>query len=473
MDIEGRANFLVYRNAKNMKSKIEKLHCLDDQFDIFQKLYQRYDKVFILESLVGPKPLSEVSVIGFDPELVISCDMNKLRVCNRSGVQEVRDVVDPLTQLREFLPAVSDHRYRYLGGAVGYVSYDLVRFWEKLRKRRTLKSDFPLLEFGIFRDGILYDHSNMQPYYFSTDSASRLREVREILSGETVNPNLDAFSSKNPKQNIHQEEFVEMVEKAKKYLYDGDIFQIVLSKRITFRVFGNPMVVYARLRKINPSPYMYFFKIKKRAIIGSSPEMLLRVTGKLVETFPIAGTRPVAKDENENERLKQDLLSDEKEVAEHTMLVDLARNDIGKVSKFGTVKIRELMKIKSFSHVQHIVSHIEANLNPNSDSFDAFKAVFPAGTVSGAPKLRAMQIIDELEPRIRGPYAGAVGYFSVNGSCDFAIAIRSIFANGNTAFVQSGAGIVVDSHPIKEWRETEQKANALLLALEKSNPDVQ
>ena len=448
-----------------MKVKIQKIDSAHDQFNIFQRIYQSYDRVFILESLDGPKTLSEVSIIGFDPDLIISCDMNKLKICDRSGSEEVRDVVDPLNQLREFTPSISDHRYRYLGGAVGYVSYDAVRFWEKLRKRRISKSDFPLLEFGVFSDGIFYDHSKGQPYYFSLGSKSRLQEVREIISNNEIDLNLGTFSARNPKQNIRRQEFIEMVERAKKYLYNGDVFQIVLSRRTTFKTSGNLLEVYASLREINPSPYMYFFKNKERAIIGSSPEMLLRVTGNLVETFPIAGTRPVTKNINENDRLKRDLQTNEKEIAEHTMLVDLARNDIGKVSKFGTVKVRQLMKIKSFSHVQHLISHVTGTLQPKNDSFDAFKAVFPAGTVSGAPKPRAMQLIDELEPRIRGPYAGALGYFSANGSCDFAIAIRSIFVNRKTAFVQAGAGIVADSHPLSEWRETEQKASALLLAL--------
>ena len=203
-------------------------------------------------------------------------------------------------------------------------------------------------------------------------------------------------------------------------------------------------------------------------IIGSSPEMLLRVTGDHLETFPIAGTRPVADDDKRNQQLSRDLLNDEKEVAEHTMLVDLARNDIGKVSKYGTVQVKELMKVKRFSHVQHMISHVTGILQSGFDSYDAFRAVFPAGTVSGAPKLRAMEIIDELEPNFRGPYAGALGYFSANGSCDFAITIRSIFANKSDAFIQSGAGIVMDSIPQTEWAETEQKANALLSALEKS-----
>jgi anthranilate synthase component 1 len=237
---------------------------------------------------------------------------------------------------------------------------------------------------------------------------------------------------------------------------------------MSFNISGELLGVYENLRDINPSPYMYFFKMGDRHIIGSSPEMLLRVTGKRLETFPIAGTRPVGENAKKNQELSRDLLNDEKEIAEHTMLVDLARNDIGKVSKYGTVQVEELMKVKKFSHVQHIISHVTGHLQSGLDSYDAFRAVFPAGTVSGAPKPRAMEIIDELEPHFRGPYAGALGYFSANGSCDFAIMIRSIFTDKNNGFIQSGAGIVMDSVAQTEWQETEQKANAMLSALEKT-----
>jgi anthranilate synthase component 1 len=276
------------------------------------------------------------------------------------------------------------------------------------------------------------------------------------------------FSYSTPERNLTRKQFIEKVNKSKKYIYDGDVFQVVLSKRMTFKISGDLLTVYEKLRDINPSPYMYFFRMGGKHIIGSSPEMLLRVTGDHLETFPIAGTRPVADDDKRNQQLSKDLLNDEKEVAEHTMLVDLARNDIGKVSKYGTVQVKELMKVKRFSHVQHMISHVTGILQSGFDSYDAFRALFPAGTVSGAPKLRAMEIIDELEPNFRGPYAGALGYFSTNGSCDFAITIRSIFANKSDAFIQSGAGIVMDSIPQTEWAETEQKANALLSALEKS-----
>ena len=452
----------------NNKLHIEKIQSFDDQFGIFKRLYHRYDIVFIFESLIGPKELSEFSIIGFDPELTITCDTKKFSISDRSGVTKVTKVVDPLVQLREVVPKVSDNRFRYLGGAVGYVSYDAVRFWDRLPLQDTKKHHFPLLEFGIFTDGILYNHVEKQAYYFSIRPNSRIKEVKDLMSESRALQEESTFSYSTPERNLTRKQFIEKVNKSKKYIYDGDVFQVVLSKRMTFKISGDLLTVYEKLRDINPSPYMYFFRMGGKHIIGSSPEMLLRVTGDHLETFPIAGTRPVADDDKRNQQLSKDLLNDEKEVAEHTMLVDLARNDIGKVSKYGTVQVKELMKVKRFSHVQHMISHVTGILQSGFDSYDAFRAVFPAGTVSGAPKLRAMEIIDELEPNFRGPYAGALGYFSANGSCDFAITIRSIFANKSDAFIQSGAGIVMDSIPQTEWAETEQKANALLSALEKS-----
>ncbi len=447
---------------------IEKIQSFDDQFGIFKRLYDRYDKVFIFESLVGPKELSEFSIIGFDPELTVTCDAKKFRVSDRSGVIEVTKVLDPLEQLREVVPKVSDNRFRYIGGAVGYVSYDAVRFWERVPQKDTTKHYFPLLEFGIFTDGILYNHVEKQAYYFSIRTKSRIKEVKDIISqGRHPREEL-TFSYSTPQRNITRKQFVEKVIKSKKYIRAGDVFQVVLSKRMTFKISGDVLAVYEKLRNINPSPYMYFFRMGQKHIIGSSPEMLLRVTGNRLETFPIAGTRPVSDEDERNKALSRDLVNNEKEVAEHTMLVDLARNDIGKVSRYGTVQVKELMKVKRFSHVQHMISHVTGILRTGSDSYDSFRAVFPAGTVSGAPKLRAMEIIDELEPNFRGPYAGALGYFSANGSSDFAITIRSIFTNKSDAFLQSGAGIVMDSVPQTEWSETEQKANALLSALEEA-----
>ncbi|MEM3551291.1 MAG: anthranilate synthase component I family protein, partial [Candidatus Bathyarchaeia archaeon] len=276
----------------------------------------------------------------------------------------------------------------------------------------------------------------------------------------------EAFQYSEPKVNIAKENFEKIVAKAKGYIAAGDIFQVVLSKRYGFKFRGSLIPFYRVLRKINPSPYMYFLKMDGRQIVGSSPEMLVRVENGWIETFPIAGTRPRVKDEAKNRALRKELLFDPKECAEHVMLVDLARNDVGKVSEFGTVSVPEFMKVYQYSHVQHIVSRVTGKLRNECDCYDAIRAVFPAGTVSGAPKVRAMEIIEECEPVRRGPYAGAVGYFSFNGNADFAITIRSLVACGDYAYIQAGAGIVADSDPEKEWFETEHKAEALLKALQ-------
>lgn len=447
--------------------QVQKLATSEDQFELFKKLYSLYDKVFILESLIGPKELVEMSVIGFDPEATVTCDSRKFVVRDRNGkVVKSSPVTEPLAQLRELMPKVQDDRFRYIGGAVGYINYDAVRFWENLPVKGKKSSAFPLLEFGIYQDGILYNHKENQAYYFSLGK-SRLSEVEKKIS--KIKSKTAPFSYSTPRRNMTRQRFVKTVKKAKHYVYHGHVFQVVIAKSMKFTLKGSLIDLYASLREVNPSPYMYLLKMSNRCIIGSSPEMLIRVTKDYVETFPIAGTRPIVKDEKRNKELRQELLKDEKELAEHTMLVDLARNDVGRVCEFGTVRVNELMTVKRFSHVQHIVSHVVGRLQKSYDSYDALKAVFPAGTVSGAPKVRAMEVIDELEPTLRGPYAGALGYFSFNGSSDFAITIRSIFINGKEGYIESGAGIVMDSDPEREWSETEHKANAMLSALERAS----
>ncbi len=423
-----------------------------------------------MESLIGPEELAEMSVIGFDPKLVITCDSKDFKVKDRTGrILRSSRAEDPLSSIRNLMPKINDDRFRYIGGAVGYISYDATRFWEHLPINNNKEaSDFPLLEFGIYDDGILFNHKENQAYYFFLGE-SRLEQIVHKMAQMKRKP--ARFSCSTPKRNMTKKDFVKMVEKAKRYIYDGHVFQVVLAKSMKFRVKGNLIDLYAKLREVNPSPYMYMLKMSDRCIIGSSPEMLIRITKDFIETFPIAGTRQILQDEKKNEELRKELLEDEKEIAEHTMLVDLARNDIGRVCKFGTVKVEDFMSVKRFSHVQHIVSHVIGRLDKNFDSYNSVKAVFPAGTVSGAPKVRAMQIIDELEPSFRGPYAGAIGYFSFNGSCDFAITIRSLFVNGSKAYVQSGAGIVIDSDPGLEWAETEHKASALLSALKEAASD--
>jgi len=446
--------------------RVRKLSFEKPPLEIFSKLYNNYENVYILESIEGPKKLSQYSFIGFDPTLTIIIKNGEAVIRNeRTGEEERKKVNEPLAVIQKTLrnrPSFKEQRF--VGGAVGYISYDAVRCWEKLPERALDDQNFPDIEVGVFDDGIVYDHRNKQAFYYYLNE-NRLAEIDKLLQEPDDH---EGLSHKQLKVNISKERFERAVEKAKEYVTAGDIFQVVLSKRYDFQIRGDLVGFYRNLREINPSPYMYFLKSGEHQIVGSSPEMLVRVENRVVETFPIAGTRPHVKNPIENKRLTEELLSDPKERAEHVMLVDLGRNDIGKVSKFGSVHLPEFMKVHQYSHVQHIVSRVVGDLRDECDCYDALRAVFPAGTVSGAPKVRAMEIIEELEPTRRGPYAGAVGYFSYNGNADFAINIRTLIANGNKAHIQVGAGIVADSDPEREWFETEQKAQALIKALEVS-----
>ena len=436
--------------------KVIPLELTGTQFEIYNKFSRNYTHSFLFESLTGPEELAETSIMGFDPSIIVKGYSNKVIFLYKDGTQKTIKTDDPLETLKQFLEKISDQSYRYLGGAVGVINYDAVRLWEKIPQSHSI--DMPLMEFGIYEDGILYDNKQNKSFYFYYNE-NRINKMK--LSENKF----DDFHVSEISVNLDKSKFIKIVDQAKKYIHDGDIFQVVLSRRFNFEANGDYLKVYKILRSMNPSPYLYHMKMNDRTIIGASPEMLLRVTGDVVETFPIAGTRKITDDETQNEQLKQEMLNDEKELAEHTMLVDLGRNDIGRVCKYGSVHVEELMEVKRFSHVQHMVTHVVGNLDKKYDMFDAFKAVFPAGTVSGAPKVRAMEIIDEQEPHSRGAYAGAVGYFSFNGCCDFAIAIRSIFFDGSKGFVQAGAGIVSDSIPENELKETEHKANAMILAL--------
>ncbi|MGI0082594.1 MAG: anthranilate synthase component I family protein [Nitrosopumilaceae archaeon] len=430
------------------------------QFELYNKISRDYNYSFLFESLTGPEELAETSIIGFDPAVVVKGYANRVVLRDKNGNTKTIPTNDPLVEIKKLLFTVTDQKYRYLGGAVGIINYDAIRLWEKIPDSH--KKEVPMMEFGIYTDGILYDNKGKKSFYFYYDK-NRIERI------SFTDISFEKFEASDISENLDKQRFASMVKSAKKYIYDGDIFQVVLSRKFNFEAKGDLLKVYKLLRQINPSPYLYHMKMGERTIIGSSPEMLLRVTGNIVETFPIAGTRAITDDETRNEKLKQEMLNDEKELAEHTMLVDLGRNDIGRVCKYGSVYVKELMAVKKFSHVQHMVTHVVGTLNKKFDAFDAMKAVFPAGTVSGAPKIRAMEIIDELEPEARGPYAGAVGYFSFNGCCDFAIAIRTIFFEGTKGFVQTGAGIVSDSVAENEWLETQHKANAMLTALKEAS----
>jgi anthranilate synthase component 1 len=353
--------------------------------------------------------------------------------------------------------------FRFVGGALGYIGYDAIRYIENLPSQKPDPLGFPDVEMGIFEDGFVFDHTINQAYYYFRGE-NRLAEIEALLQEPA--PKEEPFAYTKPTVNTSKADFEKAVEQAKQYVTAGDMFQVVLSKRFQFQYSGSLLSFYRSLRQINPSPYMFYYKTGSRQIVGASPEMLVRVDNRKVVTFPIAGTAPYTANSEENLRLGKELLADPKERAEHVMLVDLARNDVGRISRYGSVSVPEFMQIHQFSHVQHIVSQVVGDLQDGLESFDALKAVFPAGTVSGAPKVRAMEIIEELEPSHRGPYAGAVGYFSCNGNSDFAITIRTLFAEGNTACIQVGAGIVADSNPEKEWFETDHKAKALMKALE-------
>jgi len=428
-------------------------------FDVYNKISRNYTHSFLFESLEGPDELAETSIMGFDPEFIVKGYFDRITIQNRDGKIETIQTERPLDEIKKLIKKTDDMSYRYLGGAVGNIDYDAIRLFENIPGKRD--SQKTIMEFGIYNDGILFDNKKKQFFYFfyDEDRKDKIKKTEDRI-GE--------FEISEITPNLNKDQFEEMVTKAKKYVHSGDVFQVVLSRRFSFDGKGDYLKVYEKLRELNPSPYMFHLKMEDNTIIGSSPEMLLRVTGKDIETFPIAGTRKITNDEEKNERLRNELLGDEKELAEHTMLVDLGRNDIGRVCDYGTVKVKELMDIKRFSHVQHIVSHVVGKMNERYDMYDAFQAVFPAGTVSGAPKVRAMEIIEELEPEQRGTYAGAVGYFSFNGCCDFAIAIRSIFAKKESGFVQAGAGIVFDSIAENELKETEHKANAMITALKEA-----
>ena len=443
----------------NAQAKVIPLDLSENQFQIYNKISRNYSHSFLFESLSGPEVLAETSVMGFDPKIIFKGYSDKVEIIKNNETTIIQ-TNDPFVELKKLLGKSNDQKYRYLGGAVGVVNYDSIRLVENISDENNLSH--PIMEFGIYDDGLLYDNVEKKLFYFYHD-VNRYDQL--IVSDDSF----DEFNSSEVIPNMDKEKFSSIVNKAKQYIHDGDIFQVVLSRKFAFDTSGDNLTLYKTLRKLNPSPYMYHLKQDSKTIIGASPEMLVRITDDKVETFPIAGTRKITDNEEKNKALSEELIHDEKELAEHTMLVDLGRNDIGRVCKYGTVHPESLMQIKRFSHVQHIVSHVVGNLDSKNDMFDAFQAVFPAGTVSGAPKVRAMQIINELEGEERGPYAGAVGYFSYNGCCDFAIAIRSIFIENNKGFVQSGAGIVSDSVAENEFKETEHKAGAMLQALKEAS----
>lgn len=453
---------------------------------------------FLLESMEGSEKLARYSFIGIDPEFVITLG----KTVNLRGKEPFVSIAlepegkDPVEKIRSVLSRfhyMNVKAPRFFGGMVGYFAYDCIySLFEKVRKAKpaspTSDHDMPDACFMFTKDCIVIDHRDKKLYIFSspfltydTDiegeykkCSERIHTLADHVSDLTSGKKLRYVKSSGPgtcipfTSQVSQDAFERSVDLVKEHIVAGDIFQAVLSRRIECRIANDPFAVYAALREINPSPYMYYLDFGDEKVIGASPEMLVRVEKRKVTTVPIAGTRPRGKNHAEDEQFAQDLLGDAKERAEHTMLVDLARNDIGRVCRFGSVEVSEFMTIEKFSHVQHIVSTVNGTLKDNLDCYDAFRSCFPAGTVSGAPKIRAMQIIDEQETFPRGIYAGAVGYIGFDRNLDFAIAIRTVIVRDGIASVQVGAGIVADSVPANEWTETENKAAAMIRAIERS-----
>ncbi|HHW04417.1 MAG TPA: anthranilate synthase component I [Methanothermobacter sp.] len=427
-----------------------------DPFKLFKKLYYNNDSVFLLESMESDTGLSRYSFIGFKPTLTLRAKSNTIEIETEDNKEKIH-TENPFNIIKNFLKQGNKCK-GFSGGLVGYISYEAARFFDKIPLK---PGDFPDFEFGLFLDGIKFNHHTGKCTYI-TLSENRLDWIKEI---ENTPEDPEKLSFKDNGRIFSRDQYEKMVLETKERIKKGEIFQAVISNAHEYKIKGNKLQFYEALRKVNPSPYMYHLKIGEREIIGSSPEMLVRVENRNVETFPIAGTRPRGSNKTEDERIAKELLSDEKELAEHLMLVDLARNDIGKISEFGSVKIKEYMSIKRFSHVQHIFSHVKGTLKKDKTAIDALASVFPAGTVTGAPKIRAMEIIDEIETKPRGAYAGALGYLSLNGNADFAITIRSLITQGTHGKIQAGAGIVYDSIPEKEFLECENKAKALLYSL--------
>jgi anthranilate synthase component 1 len=430
---------------------------------------------FLLESVEGGERMARYSFIGTEPLLVL-----------RTGDE---NPVDPLNlaekELARLHPVSIAGLPRFHGGMVGYLSYEVVRYFEKLPCPAHDPQELPEFILMLADTLLVFDHvthkikvvshahldGNIDKAYQDAtykidDLVKRLEQPIYSKVLKNVPPNRPELSS-----NFSPEEFEAIVSQAKEYIYAGDVIQAVLSQRLSRHTCADPFAIYRALRSINPSPYMYYLHLGDFYIAGASPELLVRVEDGIASTHPIAGTRRRSKDVTEDLALEEELRHDEKERAEHTMLVDLGRNDIGRISEPGTVEVTQFMDVERYSHVMHLVSHVQGKLKAGLSQFDALRSCFPAGTVSGAPKIRAMEIIAELEKEKRGPYAGAVGYFDFSGNLDTAITIRTIVIKNNIAYIQAGAGIVADSVPEFEYRESLNKAQALLAAIEQAEAD--
>jgi len=442
---------------------------------------------FLLESVEQGERIGRYTFLGARPYMQVEARGREITVRKqRREEKRTGNIFDLLKELlRSHRPATVSGAPPFTGGAVGYFSYDVVRELERIGEHAHDDLHMPDCSLMFFDRLLAFDHVRHQIHIVAMADVSgesprkayerARRDIaaieRKLASGSGRLSLARLGGASSGKLKVHagtsRKKYIDAVERAKEYIAAGDIFQVVLSQRLEFQPGVDSFQIYRALRTINPSPYMYFIRNKETSVLGSSPEMLVRVTGRKLEYRPIAGTHPRGRDETEDAALEEKMLHDEKERAEHVMLVDLGRNDLGRVSEYGSVKVRDLMYVERYSHVMHLVSALEGKLRDEIDALDAFAACFPAGTLSGAPKVRAMQIIEELEPVRRGIYGGSVLYADFAGNLDSCIAIRTMLVQGKRAFLQAGAGIVADSDPEKEFQESMNKAQAVLKAVER------
>ena len=436
---------------------------------IFQRITGK--KKFLLESSLKNVHSGRYSFIGTDPVLELR-GLGDINIITRKNGEE-SITGNTLDVLKGLLPNLDQYRGNipFIGGAVGYVGYDAIRQYENIGPTPKDEVNMPDIHLLFYEQVIIYDHVDQKVCLAATpllketttqDLLEMINKRKQELQSDSTSENQEKVSLSSFQANTSKEEFIQNVKIAKEYISNGDIFQVVLSQRMKATISGDPFSLYRKLRITNPSPYMYFLDFGEYIVTGSSPESLVRANTSAVTTNPIAGTRPRGKSVFEDEELELDLRSDEKELAEHKMLVDLGRNDLGKICKFGSVKVHKYIEVEKYKHVMHLVSEVSGELAKDKTAADALVSCLPAGTVSGAPKIRAMEIINELEPVKRGVYSGAVGYFSTTGTMDFALAIRTMVIKEQTAYIQAGAGIVYDSIPEKEYEETIHKLKTFL-----------
>jgi anthranilate synthase component I len=460
-------------STKKIKFLHKKIKAKSSPEALFEKAYKEEPFSFILESMVHIKKRGRYSFLGGRPFILLKNNGENIDI--EMFGNKYTEKGDPFNKLRELMSLVNSYPYipGFSGGAVGYLSYDAVRFFEEIPDNNPDEIKTPETYFMFPSEIILFDHKNDTVdiiLYTNNDDNKRMEELTKIIkTSEEVDYRLSEGSKIEFTGNFTKKEYCEAVEKAKDYIFAGDIFQVVPSQRFKAINKKEPINIYKALRLTNPSPYMYYLRFDDLYILGSSPETLIKLeAGGLVTSNPIAGTRRRGKDEEEDNKFEKELLQDEKELAEHVMLVDLARNDIGRVCEYGSIRVSDFMRIEKYAKVMHNISVVNGNLLEDKDAFDLVRATFPAGTVSGAPKIRAMEIIDELEPVKRGIYAGALGYFGFAGIMDLCIAIRTIVINKGMIYFQAGGGVVADSIPEQEYKETINKMSALKKAVELS-----